>query len=82
VLDYSIENGHTEVVKEILNDGRVHLDRKALTSRARQPITIAAATGNWDIVNLLINQPGVDPNVQCNYVLQEAYKVTRDLIKR
>ena len=77
MLDYTIENGHWEVLKELLSDSRVTLEANTLISKSRHPLMNALQNQHWDIVLTLLKHPSIDPTIGEYSVLREAYKCNK-----
>jgi ankyrin repeat protein len=65
----SSENGHTEIVRLLLNDPRV--DPKANDNHA---IRISSKNGHTEVVRLLLNDPRVDPSANNNTAIRLSSK--------
>ena len=66
-IRWSAENGHIDLVQELLRDSRV--DPSDDTSYA---IKIASIHGHAEIVEALLHHPLVDPSISCNFCIRMA----------
>lgn len=66
-IQYAVESNNSEVVKILLNDGRVDP-----TINNYRPINAAIASGNLAITKLLLNDKRIDPTYDNNSIFARA----------
>jgi len=64
LLIWSCENGHTDIVKKILENPNVDVN-----TQDGYPICIASKNGHYDIVKLLLNHKDIIPNLYHSFCL-------------
>jgi len=70
------KEGHTDVVKELLADGRLS-DKPYPSADENYAIRFASQNGHTDVVKVLLADPRVDPSANNNYAIRNASEQCR-----